>query len=598
MRNGWFKTLGAVAIVVLIGGIAFAEAPIFIDVPSVIQLGGNDGFDNTDVLGGTLDSHAYNPVSPGTAMTWTFTDTYLAAGIITINAVNSGAGDFNSASAVMNVSDTGDNTNGTAGTNAILAAAYAGTTAASLINTTGGSENTATTISVAIANGTATTRKTILVVSVPSTDSDSGSVYKEVGKYGDGAAYTSFTFSHQEFDGTTVEVTEASNDTGGYCLSSDVDDVGDVSLGSINSFNTIQDPVVDDGLGVDIDEGKIYRVTTHVKAVGATSNDTVQRFRIYVGNRDKQHILGGLEVSPNVYTPFGRGNPKFTPYNDGASGAVGRDYEVLFAPPQNRNLDGSVYGTGVKLMVKYDLLDVGAEGVWKYENNGDLCFSNTRIDAIDQPAVGANGPLLVKWPDSTQFTDPAVGSGDGDGWNEAAVQGIAGVAMATTNNTATAGSLALTSSLTGGAIVSFSNGDVQSTPDLDNSSSIIPVSLIQTMSDAVYYRAALRITGSSSDVADNPTMRVRFGLPWGIYAAELSVAAGTTVGYPGGVAGPIDTATTYEVMLKGPNVSDMSTEANNLDFNNLSMNVEMIDVDGDVGATWTVDSLSIEALVL
>jgi hypothetical protein len=633
------------AAVLLLPVLSFAHAPIFHGVPGVINIGVSDApapgtYKYSDVF--FYDKAVYDADSPNKELGWSF-DEWLTGiagspanlfevteqtAITSINEVTSPAlwGKDITHGALADTFGIEDLTAGAAGGIATGVDTYYNARAPYLTPLMS-SALTATTITVYCSDGWNVTEKNILVMVTDDYDWTSG-VAKQLMGWSDGAAHDAAGWEPiVSYPWGAFSLLSFDSHTSGYELTPNTD-------GGFNNVvvGHLQSPLAEDLQGVlNLEKGKMYRMSTRVWALDAPSAVKTQEFRLRMGvtgtTFDTYHTLdvSSIDLTDCLSNPF-RG---------GVDGVV---YENIFCPPQADRLDGRTYSTNTT-QIFYDVIDAD-DVAYGDANEGSLVFGDTVIDELDIPEMGSNGSTyLRRWRNEIEYNDPyeiqplfdETGTFTNPlGWAYAArqvvdVSVIPAIQVLHQDHGGLVGDTATTISFGSGAsdpdtIEMFSHRFFMffdqliygepSGSQTNHDESAVPYDVMWNsfdgFGDDVWYRLTLTMRSTLPDTTYNPGFRMRIGQPFAYHSAWLDINPGhygnngLDEPIPGSIAGPVSTeTTTYQAWVKGlPLDTESSSYA---DINNFAINVDLLNFvanDGGVegtGGTLIIDDIYLEA---
>jgi hypothetical protein len=356
---------------------------------------------------------------------------------------------------------------------------------------------------------------------------------------------------------------------------------------------------------VTVQKGKVYRMSTMVYSGNVTGVPC--RFRLRAGTLN----AGTFDIQTMYENqPIGAIFPN---QNLRAAGAAGVAYENYFCPPQADRFSSMAYGDVARnFRLMYDLIDV-----FGYTWNGELVFGSTVVDEFDRPEPGSNG-FLAAWGSSGLPYDwvpiveigalGALGVEGAPGWRYEALHfegdvgqrhqahtdgGISGVNDSVTSAAVSSDrtQLRLFGAVNGSNMPYWFIGEPAGNGGASvndfHYNSAIPYDLVEEWSNTVVYRATFTISGDDDVYTNNPQMRLRFGLPWGISQAGLVTESGLLT-----QAGPDTTPTDYEVWWLGPDAAKADSTKEVVD--NVSLTIDMLDFSDTTGGSFFVDDVKVE----
>jgi hypothetical protein len=596
MRKGVAITLVVLA-VALFPAITPANSPIFIGVPGMINIGDEtaDDFSFANVFGMTLDEAVYDSDTADADLTWTFDD---ASGVILINTFTAASG---TNLRVDGASTFDINYSSLAGgVDAGLATQFAGANAAALI----AAADAGTLINLHVSDGTFMTSKEILVLATDGGTDAAGGVYANKATYGSGAAHAGFAWLDEVVQGAATGQTLDITDTRGLTAQTTAPDDGSSAY-----FGRAISPKYDSGVGtpVTIQQGKVYRLRTTVYSGNVGSGEPC-RFRLRAGTLN----TNTWDVQ-STYENVGQRNfAGATALRTPTAGGVA--YENLFCPPQDARFGAIAYGAVERnFRFFYDIIDVTG-----YVHTGELVFGNTIIDEFDRPDPGSNGYVRAFGSSGDGFNDLPIyeigtlgglGITNAPGWRYEALHvtaalvtqrnqnhtqlGVPGVGDTVTScsYSSDGSQLRLFGALSGFNMPYWYIGEPASTFGAEgfHYNSAIPYSLMAAWSNNVYYRATFTLSADDDLYSNNPSVRLRFGNPFGVNQAGMVVAAGDL-----SEAGPDSTPTDYEVWWLGPDAAKAELVTGKEAYDNMSLTIDMLDFADTTGGSVFVDDVKVE----
>jgi hypothetical protein len=575
--------------------LAPANSPIFIGVPGMINIGGSSGtYDFDNVFGMTMDEAVYDPDTADSALVWSFT-TDAATGAILVNGLDTTATDIRT-SAGFDISY--DDTSG--GVDAGLTTEFAD----SNVETALGAAAAATKLQLSVSDGVLVTTKEILVIATADASDMAGGIWFEKAAYASGAAHAGFNVFNEWPSGSTANSLDTS-DARGLTMIAPVPN----STPTEAYFGYAISPLNRDvNSGINIEAGKMYRLRTTVYA-GSFGSDKPCRFRLRAGVLN----TGTFDLQ-SLYENVGM-NYLGAEANR-VSTTDGVVYHNIFCPPQSARFDGLAYGGQGALTnnfrFMYDVIDVGL-----YLHSGELVFGSSVVDELIRPEVGSNGYLKVYGASGDGFADlPIVEIGmfanlvesSAPGWRYEALHfsdtfvaqrntnhqenGVGSITDSVTSASyASDGSqLELFSAVSGLNMPYWFVGEPSGQVGGDfHYNSAIDYSLMEDLSNTVYYRATFTLSGDNDTYSDNTQVRLRIGNPWGVNQTGLVMAGGGSSDI-----GVDTTPTVYEVWWLGPDATKAESGAGKPAYDNFSLTIDQMDFLAGGGGSVFIDEVKIE----
>ena len=619
MRNVVVLSLAVLAIA-FVPVLAPANAPIFIDVPGMITIyesGGNSVYVNS--FGATLDASVYDPDNADADLSWTFDEPAAAAGAITVNGQGPGGELRVDANSTFDVTD---NTHASSGVLGIVAADYANTNAAAPIAAAG----TATKITVQCSDGTHQTEKDILIISNTGAGTNAnngiGGVVPNY-SFATGTDYNSWGDEVPAIINTGGDPTPMTfaNIAGGLQIATTIGDNVDNDLFLISQayMATKIGPGYNQlGAGaVDVQQGKMYLMTTNVSAAGVAVGDAHDscKYRLRAGTINSATFdIQSLYVNAGNRQLFPASRGQRTPWWIDA-GTHSATYHNMFVPPQEARFSGIGWGGAERnYRMFFDVLDIDG-----YNFEGSLTFGATQLEELDRPGVGDNGYLAAWGAGATPFNEykpmpeTALASDGALGWNYHAARytawgstgvkqnhqditpgsGITDLATTATFDYANPNQVGIMCAGTGFHITGWQIGVPNGNSGLggaypfNDSSAIDYATEKRDIGDLVWYRATVSMTDGDGVSANNPQFRLRFGEGFSTIGQYLVIGSGALT-----TAGPDLDPTVYEVWFRAPDSAQDDTGQPAL--NNLELVVQMLDDSDSTGDTYTITDVRIE----